>query len=130
MYLLNSIKTPDGTILVSKNRHDYVSYTDKNGQYYSVDGGEEYLRRGFDIADYEELSIEDDGKWENRRKYLHWGKNFDEDMNRLPETIWDTIENLNTGHIEAILDGGFCKNSIYLETFNEELKFRNENSII
>lgn len=124
MYLLNSIKTPDGTILVSKHRRDYVSYTDKNGQYYAVDGGSDYLKRGFDIADYEELSIEDDGQFETRRKYLRWGKNFDKDMNKLPDTIWETIENLNTGHIEAILDGGFCKNEIYLDTFKKELEWR------
>ena len=28
----NSIITPDGTELISKDRHDYVVYKDKNGQ--------------------------------------------------------------------------------------------------
>lgn len=27
----NAIRTPDGTFLVSKHRHDFVSYKDKNG---------------------------------------------------------------------------------------------------
>jgi hypothetical protein len=126
MYLLNSIKTPDGTILVSKNIHDYVSHIDKNGQYYAVDGGEAYLKRGFDKVDYEELSIKDDGEFETRRKYLHWGKNYDKDMNRLDRTIWQTIDKLDTGHIEAIIDGGFCKDEIYLDTFKKELELRNK----
>ena len=43
--ILNRIKTPDGTILTSYNRHDYVSYEDANGLEYMVDGGLEYLRR-------------------------------------------------------------------------------------
>jgi hypothetical protein len=43
--ILNQIRTPDGTILKSMHRHDYVTYTDNNGHQYMVDGGSEYLRR-------------------------------------------------------------------------------------
>lgn len=43
--ILNSIKTPDGTILVSRHRHDYVTYTDESRLEFSVDGGNEYLKR-------------------------------------------------------------------------------------
>ena len=41
----NRIITPDGTVLQSHHRHDYVSYIDKNGLEYMVDGGHDYLRR-------------------------------------------------------------------------------------
>ena len=37
--LLNQIKTPDGTILRSHSRHDYVTHVDANGHEYMVDGG-------------------------------------------------------------------------------------------
>lgn len=66
----NSIRTPDGTILISKHRHDYVGYTDKNGQYYAVDGGLSYLKRNFDKSDYEELSLYDDEPFEVIRENL------------------------------------------------------------
>ena len=124
--LRNAIKTPDGTILESMNRHDYVEYTDKNGQYYSCDGGKEYLKRGFDIADYDELSVYDNGSHELRRENLRWGVNYDKDMNRLPNgTEWRLIKDLNSEHIQAIIDGGYARNNkFYEDIFKEELKYR------
>ena len=54
----NKIRTPDGTILQSFNRHDYKTYIDANGFEYMVDGGIDYLRRIIvDDAPYEELSV-------------------------------------------------------------------------
>jgi len=124
-YLLNQAKCNEcGDIITSEHRHDFVTCSCHE---LSVDGGSSYLKRSFLSGNYTELSIEDDGKFQTRRKYLRWGKNFDENMNKLPETIWDTIENLNTGHIEAVLEGGFCNIEIYLETFKEELEWRLKN---
>ncbi|MEX0595702.1 MAG: hypothetical protein WD512_04310 [Candidatus Paceibacterota bacterium] len=109
----------------SKHRHDFVSHTDKNGKEYAVDGGTSYLRRVGNM-DYEDLSVYDDSKHETRREHLVWGRNFDKDMNRLPETEWIKIKDMSTGHIEAVLDGGFVKDEFYIEVFEEELKLRNE----
>lgn len=54
--IYNAIKTPDGTILKSNNRHDYRSHQDTtNGMHYAVDGGLEYLKRN-GPSDYTELS--------------------------------------------------------------------------
>jgi hypothetical protein len=124
-YLYNAICTPDGTIIESLHRHDFVCHKDKNGLTYCVDGGNDYLRRNYhEKAPYKELSIEDDGKFETRREYLKWGNNYDKDMNRLPKTIWKPIKELTTGHIEAILNGNYTNNEIYLDTFKKELEWR------
>jgi len=123
--LYNAIKTPDGTILVSKHRHDYNLYIDKNGKFYAVDGGLDYLKRSFDVNDYIDLSVYDDGKHETRRKYLEWGSNYDKDMNKLPRTIFRPIQKLDTDHIKSILDGGFVDNNpFYKQIFEDELKYR------
>ena len=130
MILVNKIQTPDGTILESKHRHDYVSHTDANGEYYMVDGGKDYLKRSINIIPAIDLTIEDDGSHELRRQYLTWGSNYDKDMNRLPETIYNPIKDMTSDHITAILEGGWAKNNpFYEELFKEELKFRIKESV-
>ena len=124
--LYNAIQTPDGTIIQSKHTHDYVTYIDKNGLEYMVDGGTSYLRRTVhEEAPHKELSIEDDGTHELRRSTLRWGRNYDKDMNRLPETEWVTIQDMNSEHIQAIIDGNYAAGNKYMEDiFKEELKYR------
>lgn len=58
------------------------------------------------------------------RNYLLWGQVFDKDMNRLPEPIYRPIKDLETGHIQAILDGNWCRLDNYKECFKNELKLR------
>ena len=58
------------------------------------------------------------------REILFWGKNYDKDMNRLPETQWILIKDMSTEHITAVLDGKFTGNPRYLKTFKEELDLR------
>lgn len=81
--IYNAIRTPDGTILESRHRHDYVTHTDKNGEFYSNDGGLDYLRRTVNEALAEDLSLYDDAPYEVIREYLKRGgrgKNNDEPL--------------------------------------------------
>jgi len=55
--IYNAIQTPDGTIISSEHRHDYVTHEDKNGKTYGVDGGCEYLRRIGDVGDCKDLTL-------------------------------------------------------------------------
>ncbi len=116
----NAIKTPDGTVLVSKHRHDYVAYTDKNGQYYAVDGGSAYLKRMFDKRDYEELSMYSDDDHATVRGKFSWGtfgKNGDEPKH------WILLKDMTVEHIKAILDTQSLQHSTK-DLFLAELQYR------
>jgi hypothetical protein len=129
MILRNSIKCNHcNDEIESKHRHDFV--TCKCGKI-SVDGGKNYRKTSFtELSDFTDTSIDDDGTHELRRKYLTWGNNYDKDMNRLPETIYNPIKDMTSDHIQAILDGGWTKNNqFYEELFKEELKFRIKESV-
>lgn len=57
---------------------------------------------------------------------LMWGANYDKDMNRLPATVYRYINELETDHIQAILDGQWTGNSEYIKAFTDELNRRKE----
>lgn len=72
--IVNRIITPDGTELISKYRHDYVTYIDKNGLEYMVDGGTGYLRRNVhEQAPYTEASLYSDDDFKILRDYIYRG---------------------------------------------------------
>jgi hypothetical protein len=100
--VLNQIRTPDGTILRSLNRHHYQTYRDANGKEYMVDGGTDYLRRNVhDDAPYEELSIYSDDSFDVIRRSLHWGTygpKGDQAKRYVP------MADMSDDHIRAILD--------------------------
>jgi len=101
MLIRNGIRTPDGTEIFSRHRHDYVSYTDKNGETYSVDGGLSYLRRGGPM-DCQSLSVSlEHVTLEEATKIAVWGtrgKNGDEPLKYIP------ISEMSEDHLEAVLD--------------------------
>lgn len=126
--LFNAIKTPDGTILSSKHRHDYVAYQDtKTGKLYGVDGGADYFRKIGDVSDCEDLSITSLTPFSEIREKFHWGSrgvNGDEPIKML------RLSNLTNNHIEAIIKNVFQnREGTFKKWFTEELEFRKENDI-
>jgi hypothetical protein len=98
----NRIRTPDGTILESKHRHDYVTYTDANGKQYMVDGGLDYLRRNLhDDAPYTELSVYSDAPHAVIREVFKWGTRGKDGKQPLKFVV---LKDMTTDHIEAILE--------------------------
>jgi hypothetical protein len=123
MILYNAIRCKlCDDIIESKHRHDFVWC--KCGKS-AVDGGHDYSRIIGNSDNIEELSVSDDGTHETRRQYLRWGVNYDKYMNRLPETEWKLIKDMDSGHIQAIIDGEYAKGYRFMEElFKQELKFR------
>lgn len=98
--LVNSLRTPDGTVITSRTRHDYVSHEDANGKTYVVDGGRDYLRRSCN-GDEEDLSVYLTDDHEENRKHFTWGtygKDGDQPLKRI------VLSDLDTDHIRVILD--------------------------
>jgi len=120
----NAIQTPDGTILESKHRHDYRSYTDANGKTYMIDGGLEYLRSTVH-ADQISLALYDDEPHEVQAQHLTWGTygiRGDQPRRDIP------IAEMETSHIEAVLRE--CRpNETLKNCMTKELETRNDTTV-
>lgn len=119
MLARNAIKTPDGTIIESHHRHDFVSHTDKNGHGYFVDGGLDYARRG-GPRDYEDLTVFEDADFLIIRNAFSWGsygKNGDQELK------WILLKDLETDHINKILELDYINGKVR-EWMEQELIFR------
>ena len=121
--ILNALRTPDGTVIQSLHRHDYVTYTDANGKEYMVDGGLDYLRRSIH-DDQIDLSEYDDAPHERQRELLTWGTYGIKGDQPLQ---YKTIEEMETGHLEAVVKMvGICP--IRRKCMQKELELRTNES--
>jgi len=121
--LSNKMRTPDGTILESKHRHDYVTHTDANGKEYMLDGGFDYVRCSAN-GDEEMLTVTSDDSHEVIREAVKWGtygKDGDEPLSYV------TIAGLNPYHLRAILDTQRWNMRLALyKVMQDEVKYREE----
>lgn len=126
--ILNSIKTPDGTILISRHRHDFVSHTDKvTGKEIFLDGGNEYQRIGGE--GWTDLSIYSDAPFEViRENYCRGGRGKNNDQ---PLT-WVALKDMNDEWLQAAIVyneergmGNSFANSMYVA----EKDYRNQHNI-
>jgi hypothetical protein len=58
------------------------------------------------------------------REVLYWGNNYSKNNNRLKKTNWMLIKDMDTEHIEAVLNNHFTHNVMYMKCFINELKLR------
>ena len=119
----NSIRTPDGTVLESRHRHDFVSHKDTiTGELYFTDGGLSYIKRSVNIKPYKDLSLYSDDPFEILRENITWGsrgKNGDEELHYKP------ISNMSNNHINSILSQYKLVEHLK-ELFEKEISYRNE----
>ena len=121
--ILSKIQTPDGTILTSHHRHDYVTHTDINGETYMLDGGNDYQRTSVNKESFKDLSIWSDAPYEIIRENFHRGgrgKNGDEPLEWVPlsemsdEWVKNCIEyNDNLGMGKSYANYLYCKELRY-----------------
>lgn len=115
--------TPDGTVLQSYHRHDYKTYTDKNGEEYMIDGGCAYTRCSVNDEPAEYFTVTTDDTHKVKRKWFHWGtygKNGDQPLK------WKPLQDLDTEHIEAILETQSHIPEHLRELFKDELEYRKQ----
>lgn len=125
--LYNAIETPDKTVLESHFTHDFKIHIDSiTGKKYGVDGGLEYARRIGDSYDYKELLVYDDGNHQTRRNSIRWGKNYDENLDKLSKTEYIKVKDLDTDHIFNILQLKYL-NWFYRQVLEDEIIWRENN---
>lgn len=138
MSKINYIENKDGTKLFSFYRHDYREYTDKEGNFMFIDGGVDYIRYSVDEENSWLTEAEISDVIQDIREQYKWGVNYDKDMNKLPETKYVLLKDLDTEHILNIITYILNRipkiinynNKMTIEIFVEELKYRHSWGII
>lgn len=128
--ILNRIATPDGTILTSYHVHDFVTYIDKNGYEYMVDGGNEYLRRNVVEAGYTELSIYSDDTFEAIRKNYHRGGRGKDGKQPL---TWTPLDKMSNDWVSACIvynEQRGLADSFANKMYKKELAYRKLHNIL
>ena len=126
--VVNRIQTPDGTILISKHTHDFVSHEDKNGEVYFVDGGMDYQRTTLNKEPAKDLRLYWDDPYEEIRKLVFRGT-FDENGER----VWKPICELSNKHLANIVKYNKFyghNGTLHDKLIKREIKYRKENGIL
>lgn len=99
--IYNAIKTPDGTILESRYRHDFQTYTDTvSGESYMIDGGLDYTRRSINTMPAEDLTMTLEDPHEKAREWVKWGTYGASGREKLH---YIKVKDMTVEHIQAIL---------------------------
>ena len=128
--ILSRIQTPDGTILTSYHRHDYVIHLDTNGETYFLDGGNDYQRVSVNKESYKDLSIWTDSPFEIIRQSVYRGgrgKDGKQPLKWIPmnEMSNEWLENCITYDIA----NGYSSSATHIKLYEQELEYRKVNNI-
>lgn len=122
--------TPDGTVLNSRHRHDFIMHMDMNGHEYFLDGGTDYVRWGVSPgapAPTFKILYEDDDFEEIRKYHCRGGRGRDgtEPLKFVP------LCEMNDEWLDALItyqeDLGL-RNHWTTNLYREEIKFRKNES--
>lgn len=122
-YLIaNRWQCPDGKILQSMHRYDFVTHEDTvTGETCFVDGGIfGVIRTSGNLKD---ISIYSDYPHELQRKYFFWGTRGKDGKQPL---TWVAVKDMTTEHIEAVIETQDRIAPEIKELFLNELAYRKE----
>jgi hypothetical protein len=132
--------TPDGTVLESLHRHDYKDHVDKNGGYYMIDGGFDYLRTSSEKGGEKIIEVFDDEPFDKVRQYAFrtgYGKPGEHDYGLFRRTF---LKDMTDGHLKASMEYVLkafearpscisIKNTSHYNLLHKEFVYRVENNI-
>lgn len=117
----NALRTPDGTVIVSRHRHDFVSHKDASGGTYFVDGGLDYSRRSVGGPGWTDMSVFIEDGIELVREVVEWGTRGKDGTEPLRLV---KLKDMTSEHIQACLDTQHQMHPHLVEAFKLELKYR------
>lgn len=119
----NAVRTPDGTVLESKHRHDFKMHTDAiTDESVSIDGGFDYLRRVGMFSGCVDMSVTTQDEFNIVREYFTWGT-YGKD-GKQPKT-YVKLKDMTAEHLQAVLDTQqHIRGSIVEKLLEEELLYR------
>lgn len=126
--LVNKIKCPDGTILVSKHRRDFQEHLQEDGREYFVDGGLDYQRIGFSDEEFENLTCYVGDPHEKIRQHFEWTRCMDSEGNLLPKREQVLLKDITDDHLKALVDWTAEDYPDYIhQLFVDEVEWRKNN---
>lgn len=121
--IASALVCPDGTVLQSYHRHDYKTHVDAvTGEEYMIDGGTDYVRSNVNKVGAKYITVTMNDPHTLRREWFHWGTRGRDGKQPL---TWKPLKELDTDHIQAILDTQTHIPDYLVGLFTEELEFRN-----
>lgn len=118
----------DGTILESRNSHDFKSHKSVDGSYYFIDGGCSEVYRRSTLGKV--LEITSDNCHFITREWFSWGRNFDKFGERLDSTQYIKLKEISDDHLNAILEFQKTYKGRFYDLFKKELAYRQEHGIV
>jgi hypothetical protein len=116
----NKWKCKDGTILVSRNRYDYVTHVDSNGESYLLDGGLTYIRHS---GNMECMCVYSTDSHEKIRENFEWGSYGKTGKEVLHYIL---LRDITDEHLCAIIKTQTHLSTHIMKLFTDELTYRNK----
>ena len=105
----------------------FQMHKQQDGREYFVDGGLLYQRIGHSDNEYTNLCVYSDDSHEKIREHFEWARNFDKDMNKLPQPEIIKLKDITDDHLMKLVEwtNSGCPKEIH-KVFVDEIEYRNQ----